>query len=135
LSNFSGTIDAPILSVIAKEVFALLKSDARLRELQANNAPRASYGQAGTATSAAETVINEARSGNGETFAQLMITFDSTSGAGRYRLDGTPATAAVGLEIPAGGGTIIITGMDNIKGFSMIAQGATTMPFFRYLFK
>ncbi len=135
MSEYRGTIDAPILSVLAKEVFALIKNDAKLREIQANNAPRASYGQTGTVTNAAEATILEARSGNGEVFSQLMITFDGASGAGRYRLDGTPATAAVGLEIPAGGGTIIITGMDNIKGFSMIAQTATTMPFFRYLFK
>jgi hypothetical protein len=67
----------------------------------------------------------------------LAVIFDVSAGAGNYRIDGPDATAAVpagGVPIPPGGGTLIVTGMDNIKNFSMISQAAA-MPFVRYLFK
>lgn len=138
MSDFKGTIAAPILSSIAKEVLALIRNDAELRKLWSLNAPRACYFDSGTLTNAAPQVILEANSGNGEIFYQLAVIFDITAGAGNYRIDGPPAAAAVpagGNPIPSGGGTLIITGHDNIRNFSMIAQGATTMPFTRMLFK
>lgn len=136
MASISGKLDTPILSVIAREILALVKSDSELRALQGANAPRAYYFGAGTITNAAAVVINEARSGVGQIFYQLVIVFDTTSGAGNYRIDGPDATAALGggIPIPAGGGTLVITGHDNIRNFSIIAQGATTMPFARYLF-
>jgi len=137
MPSVSGVIDAPILSVIAKEVLALIRSDAALREIQGANASRACYFASGTITNAAAQVINEANSGTGEIFFQLVIVFDITSGAGNYRIDGPAPQAALGtgLPIPSGGGTLTITGHDNIRNFSIIAQGATSMPFARYLFK
>jgi len=137
MGNAAGTINAPILSTIAQELLALMRSDAALRELQGLNASRACYFGAGIVTNAAAQVINEANSGTGEVFYQLVVVFDVTAGAGNYRIDGPAATAPLGggLPIPAGGGTLTITGHDNIRNFSMIAQGATTMPFARYLFK
>jgi hypothetical protein len=126
---------APILSVIAREILALIKSDAALREVQGANAARACYPTAVTVTNAAPVVIPEANSGNAEIFFQMVVVFDGTAGAGRFRIDGAAATPTVGVEIPAGGGTLTVTGHDNIQRFSMIAQGATTMPSFRYLFK
>lgn len=137
-SDFQGTIAAPILSSIAKEILALIRNDSELRKLWSLNAPRACYFATGTATNAAPQRINEANSGNGEVFYQLMMIFDVTAGAGNYRIDGPDAQAAVpagGNPIPPGGGTLVITGHDNIRNFSFIAQGATTMPFTRMLFK
>jgi len=135
--DLKGKVVAPILSTIAREVLALIRSDAALREIQGANAPRACYFAAGTVTNAAAQTIVEANSGTGEIFYQLVVVFDVTAGPGNYRIDGPPATAALGggLPIPTGGGTLTITGHDNIRNFSMIAQGATTMPFARYLFK
>lgn len=137
MPKFAGTINAPILQAIAAELLALIRSDAALREIQGQNAARACYFASGTVTNAAAQNIVEANSGNGEIFYQLAVVFDITAGAGNYRIDGPPAQAALGqgIPIPAGGGTLIITGHDNIRNFSMIAQGATTMPFARYLFK
>ena len=137
MTKITGQIDAPILATIAREVLALIKSDAALREIQGSNAARACYFGAGTVTNAAAQVINEANSGTSEIFYQLVVVFDVTAGAGNYRIDGPAPTAALGggIPIPSGGGTLTITGHDNIRNFSMIAQGATTMPFARYLFK
>jgi len=132
-----GNIHAPILSVIAKEVLALIRSDAALREIQGANAPRACYFTAGTVTNAAAQSIPQSFSGTGEIFYQLVIVFDVTAGPGNYRIDGPAPTAALGggIPIPTGGGTLVITGNDNIRNFQVIAQGATTMPFAYYLFK
>lgn len=137
-SDLTGKITAPILASIAKEILALVRNDQELRKIWSLNAPRACYFATGTLTNTAPQVINEANSGNGEVFYQLMVIFDITAGAGNYRIDGPPAAAAVptgGVPIPSGGGTLVITGQDNIRNFSMIAQGATTMPFVRMLFK
>jgi len=137
MSEAQATIKAPILSIIAQELLALIKSDAALRELQGANASRACYFASGTVTNAAPQNIVEANSGTGEIFYQLVVVFDTTAGAGNFRIDGPAAGAALGqgIPIPAGSGTLTVTGNDNIRNFSMIAQGATTMPFARYLFK
>ena len=144
MSSFTGKADAPILGVIAQELAQLLSQRQDLRALQANNAPRAAYGidgqsaalatdplRPGPVTNAAVQQITIAQgSGTGQTFALLILTFDAASGAGRFRTDGQNPTTAVGHEIPAGGYSLEITGMDNIRNFKMIAQGATTMPYF-----
>lgn len=129
-----GVIDAGVLRTIALELLVLLRSDARLRELQGLNAPRAIYFDrpAGGITGAQVYTIVQAQQ---QTFSSLVITFDAASGAGFYRIDGTPASPTVGVEIPAGGGTITIQGSDNIKGFSMAAQAAATLVFARYLYQ
>lgn len=128
-----ATIQADILRTIARELLVLLRSDAKLREVQGINAPRASYFDrpAGITGNAVYT-INQAQQ---ETFSSLVITFDQASGAGFYRIDGVPASPTVGVEIPAGGGILTIQGDDNIKGFSMAAQAAATLVFARYLYK
>lgn len=136
--ELKGTVDAPILSVIAKEILAQIRNDAALRELWSKNAPQACYSEGGTLTNAAVQAISQAFPGNGETFYQLVIGFDVSAGPGNYRMDGinptvTPGTG--GMPIPSGGGVLVITGHENIRGFRMVAQSATTMPFFRMLFK
>jgi len=129
-------IKAPILSTIAQEVLFLIRNDAALRAIQGFNAPRACYFTAGTITNAGATGIPQAASGTGEIFFQLAITFDVTAGAGNYRIDGPAPTAALGggTPFPPGGGTLTITGHDNIRNFQVIAQ-AGNIPFTYYLFK
>lgn len=138
MADFEGVIKAPVLSVIAQEVLALIKNDAALRKVWGLNAPRACYFASGTLVTPTAQVINEANSGNGEVFFQLVVIYDPSAGAINFRIDGPPAAAAVpagGLAFPAGGGTLVITGNDNIRNFSHVAQGATTAPFTRVLFK
>jgi len=137
MPDLRGTVQAPILSVIAKEVLALIRADAALRQIQGANAARACYFGSGSITNAAAVGINEARAGTGEIFYQLVIIFDITAGAGNYRIDGPDPTTALGggIPVPSGGGTLTITGHDNIRNFSIIAQGAAALPFARYLFK
>jgi hypothetical protein len=129
-----GIIHAPILSRIAEELYAFIKSDAALRKIQGANAPQAYYFDRQTALATLYTNV-QARSGNGEIFSTLMINFDVASAGGFWRIDGTDATATTGVEIPAGtGGILTIQGHDNIKNFSMITSGAG-LTFSRYLFK
>lgn len=135
MPDFSGTIDAPVLKTLAKELLVLLRSDQRLREVQGLNAPRACYFDRSSITGNTLYTISQALSGTGEIFSSMSITVDQASGLGFYRLDGVAATPTVGVEIPAGGGLITISGHDNIRGFSMIAQAAATLTFSRYLFK
>lgn len=131
----SGIIHAPILSRIAEEVYSLIKNDAALRKIQGANAPRAYYFDRQTGiTGTAVYTITEAKSGN-EIFSSMIIQFDTASGAGFYRIDGQNPTATVGFEVPAGGGILQINGHDNIKNFALIAQGASTLLFARYLYK
>lgn len=130
----AAVIDAGVLRTIALELLVLLRSDAKLRELQGINAPRAMYFDrpTGGVTGNAVYTIREAQQ---ETFSSLVIVFDQASGAGFYRIDGTPASPTVGVDIPAGGGTLTIQGSDNIKGFSMAARAAATLTFARYLYR
>lgn len=128
----AGVIDAGVLRTIALELLVLLRSDAKLRELQGINAPRASYFDRQSITGANVYTIAQAQQ---ETFSSLVITFDQASGLGNYRVDGTPASPTVGVEIPAGGGILTIQGSDNIKGFSMVARAAATLTFARYLYR
>jgi hypothetical protein len=131
----AATIEAGVIRTIALELLILLRSDARLRELQGINAPRAAYfdRRSITGAGAANTYkINEAQQ---EIFSSLVITFDQASGAGSYRVDGIDALPLTGVEIPAGGGILTIQGSDNIRGFSMVARAAATLTFARYLYK
>jgi hypothetical protein len=134
--EFQGKIFAPVLNAIARELLALMRSDAALRELQGANAARACYFDAQTLGSTTEYTITQARSGS-EIFYQLVIMFHETAGRGNYRLDNaTLGTGTVaGIPIPSGGGQLVITGNDNIRNFSMLAEAGQTLPFARYLFK
>lgn len=130
-----GTIKAPILRTIALEVLALIKSDAELRRIQGLNAPRAAYfDQQTLAAGTVPYTIVQAR-GAGQVFSSLVITFETVSGSGYYRLDGMTATPTTGVEIPSGGGILVITGHDNIAGFSMTPKAANSLIFSRYLYQ
>lgn len=139
MADIHGTIHAPILKLIAQEVLALVKSDYALRALQGAQAPQACYFDRQTLGAGSFVnipyAITQARSGGNEIFTSLVVTFDTASGLGFYRVDGQDPTTTVGIEIPAGGGILQINGHNNIKNFAMINQAATTLPFARVLYK
>jgi len=112
------------------------RSDQELRQIQADQAPKASYYDQPTGGVASPTVytIEEALT-RSEIFSTLVIVFEATSGLGRFRVDNTPATPTVGNQIPAGASTLTINGMDSIKGFSMVGEAAATLVFARQLYK
>jgi hypothetical protein len=65
-------------------------------------------------------------------FTTALIMFDAGSGAGRFRLDGqdpipATATAAAGMPVLAAGGSLVITGQQNIARFAITAEGATAL--------
>lgn len=127
----------PAAAAIARELYAMLRAGADVRELQGANASRAQFPLGGTITNAAITTIPEALSGNGQQFFQMLMVFDPTSGPVNFRIDGDLPTVTLGtggFATPGGWSQIVITGNDNIKNFRAIAQSATAAPFFRVLF-
>ena len=128
-------LDAPGIAKLAGQIAALLRQDAALRTVQSQNALQAKgFDQpAGGVTGATVYSITEAQNGNVQ-FYQLVLTFDGTSGSGRYRIDGPPPTPTNGIGIPAAGVVLTITGAENIKAFKLIAEGGQTLQFARYLF-
>jgi hypothetical protein len=136
-------LDAPGLAKLVGQLAALLRQDPELRAIQAANAPACRYfDQPGVFTrvgsvSVTGTVvyqIQEAQNQQAETFAQLVLVFESTSGSGRYRIDGGQPSATVGTQIPAGGVVLTIPGQANIRNFKMMAEAAQTLVFSRMLF-
>jgi hypothetical protein len=67
----------------------------------------------------------------GEYYTTALIAFDSTSGAGRWRIDGGAPTpgggAGTGMPINAGGATLVITGLANIRDFQVIGETANLL--------
>lgn len=136
MASETFTLDAPGLAKLAAQLALLLRQDAELRAQQANNAPQASaFDQpSGGVTGATEYNITEAQAAS-KNFYQLVITFDATSGSGRYRIDGaSPTPAGAGVGIPSGGVVLTITGANNIRNFKMVAETGQTLKFARYLF-
>ncbi len=137
MAGLQGTVQAPIIRLIAQEILSLIQNDYELRKIQGRNAQQACYFDAQSITGATKYQITEANSGN-EIFTTLVVTLDATSGSGRYRVD-INNTVAPGLtgghNIPAGGGIITITGHNNIKNFTMIADAGQTLIFARNLYK
>lgn len=125
-------IHSPGLYDIVAQLAALLRSDAGLRAIQTSNAiaPYRFDQPAGGITGAVVYTVTEAPTVK---LSMLSITFDSTSGTGRYRLDGIPAAAGgVGIPIPAGAGVLNIVGANAIQNFNMIAETGQTLSFARY---
>lgn len=118
---------------ILKWIRLIARSDQELRELQAKESPKASYFDQRTVASPTVYKITEAQADT-EIFATLVITFEATSGLGRFRVDNTPATPTTGNQLPAGASTLTINGADSIKGFSMVAEAANLV-FARQLYK
>lgn len=135
-------LNAPGLAKLVEQLSTLIRADGELREIQGRNAPVAKYfDQPGVFTTIGSVAVTgnvvykivQAQSDR-ETFYQLVLTFDTTSGSGRYTIDGTPVSATVGVGIPSGGCVLTITGHNNIKNFQMMAEGGQTLQFARNLF-
>jgi hypothetical protein len=135
-------LHAPGIAKIAAQLAVLIRADADFRKLQGQNAQQAKYfDQPGVFTTIGSVAvtgvvlysIQQAQSDN-EKFYSLVLTFDATSGSGRYRIDGPAPTATIGVAIPAGGTVLTILGADNIRNFKMIAEGGQTLSFSRYVF-
>jgi len=118
---------------IRKWIRLIGRSDQEIREIQAREAPKASYFDQQTIASPTVYNIDEAQAQT-EIFSTLVIVFESTSGVARYRVDNVPATTTVGNQWPAGAGVLTINGMDSIKGFSIVAEAANLV-FARQLYK
>lgn len=66
--------------------------------------------------------------------SSMMIVFDSACGSGRYLMHGPAPTPTIGIQIPAGGFVLNISGADNIRKFQLIAESGQTLTFSRYMF-
>lgn len=135
-------IDAPGIAKLAAQLAALLRSDAALRNTQGANAQQAKYfDQPGVFSSVNSVAVTgnvvysivQAQTDN-EKFYSLVLTFDATSGSGRYRIDGPIPTPTIGTAIPAAGVVLTIIGADNIRNFKMVAEAGQTLVFSRYVF-
>ena len=135
MTSIAGTIHAPIIGMIAQEILALVKNDYALRALQGINAQQACYFDQRSITGATVYHIDEAFIGTGEVFSSVVLTFDTLSGSGRYRVDGVDPTATTGHQVPSGGGILTITGHPNVARFGMQAEAGQTLIFARNLYK
>lgn len=115
------------IAKLVEYLFKFVTSDMELRGIQAQNAPLAIGLQLSTVVDTAITVFDAAQSGQ-QKYSELVVIVESTSSAGRYTLDGSNPTTTRGIEIPAGGTVIQISGHLNIKNFKMIAAAAGSMP-------
>lgn len=142
-------IDAPGIAKIVEQITIALTQGSDLRAVQARNAPQASNfdqrGFQGAVSASLPTAMQNPVSGNevyefaeaqsqGKGFYQAIITFDAGCGSGRYRVDGVDATPLQGIPIPAGGVVLVITGQDNIRNFTMVAESGQNLTFARNLY-
>jgi hypothetical protein len=136
-------LDAPGLAKLVSQIAALLRQDPELRAIQTGNAPACRYfDQPGvfsnvgsvSVTGGVNYKIAEAQRSGAEVFAKLILVFESSSGSGRYRIDGPLASPTVGTQIPSGGIVLTIPGQTNIRNFSLMAEGGQTLVFSRMLF-
>jgi hypothetical protein len=136
-------LDAPGLEKLISQIAALLRQDTDLRAIQSANAPLCRYfDQPGVFTRVGSLAvtgnviyrIQETQSQQAEKFSSLVLVLESTSGSGRYRIDGGQATPTVGTQIPAGGVVLTIPGDANIRNFNMMAEALQTLVFSRLLF-
>lgn len=126
-----GTI--PGLARLVEFTRLFVQNDAALRKIQAQNAPRAMFGQPlalpGLAFVDASAVYRlPANFSNAAVFSTMVVIIDGTSGSARYRLDGADPSPVVaptsGILIPAGGTVLTIDGTDNIRQWAIIAEVA-----------
>lgn len=139
------TLDAPGLAKLTDQIAALLRQDAQLRALQGQFAQQAKYfdqpgvassfGGTGTVVTGAVLYrIQEIQTRSQEKFSTLVLVFETTSGSGRWRIDGAAPTPTIGTQVPAGGIVLTIPGYENIKNFQLMAEATQTLVFSRYLF-
>lgn len=118
------------LAKILETLDGLYSLDTKLRERRTLGAERAILYVPLVVTAAGvsrfRTLIPDTVTKN---FTTALIQSDAGSGPGRFRYDGqdplpATATAAAGLPLPAAGGTIVITGAENIASFAITAEAA-----------
>ena len=114
-------------------VRGLFMLDLDVREQRTVNAERAMIFTSATVTAAQVTLLRDLVQAlqADEYFTTALIMFDSTSAAGRWRIDGGTPTAGggagSGMPITAGGGTLTITGLANIRDFKVIGEAANLL--------
>lgn len=134
-SNPAGALDWALQAAkdLLHYVRGLFMLDQDVREQRTVNAERAMIFTSSTVTAAAvirlRDLVNSLDAG--EPFTTALIMFDSTSAAGRWRIDGGAPTAGggagTGMPITAGGGTLTITGLANIRDFQVIGEAANLL--------
>jgi len=120
-------LDSPGLAKIAGQLAAALREDFQLRQVQGQNAPQCKIFRPTFTLTTTPVQIIEAQNGV-QRYSLLVVMFQDTAGRGRFRIDGPQPTAAgVGFPIPAGGGTLVVAGINNIMQFWMVAETANTL--------
>jgi hypothetical protein len=135
-------LDAPGLAKIAAQVAMILRAGPDLRDLQGRNAALTKYfdqpgvfSNVGSVSVTGNVVykIAEVQQRQGEIYSALVLVFETSSGSGRYRVDGPPPSPTVGSQVPAGGVVITIPGYESIRNFALMAEALQTLVFSRYL--
>jgi hypothetical protein len=129
MSAVTGELQSSGVAQLVNDIGLFVRNNAKLRAEQARNAPQCAVLAAMAVVAGAAAVrIPEAQ--GSDDFAFAVIVVETTSGAGRYDPgQGNPATAARGLEIPAGGVIISIEGATNIRQFSVFGVGALAITY------
>jgi len=125
---------------MAEFLLRFVKNDRELRAIQSENSDIADGMQQGTITDVAGvatevitlpaggksmldgfTQFIDGQDTTGNKYSYIEILIEDTSGSGRYSIESsvTPTAGGVGHKIPAGGTTITIPGVVNIKNFKM----------------
>jgi hypothetical protein len=129
MTDVAGQLQSPGLAQLVGDLGKLVRNAADLRAIQARNAPQCAVLNAMAVVALAAAVRIPEAQGMDE-FAFALVVVETTSGAGRYDPGtGLPATAARGLEIPAGGTIISLEGATNIRQFSIFGSGALAITY------
>jgi hypothetical protein len=131
------SIRGPYLDNTLELLRQLVQEPLKFRETRAENSPYALYYDqpTGGVTGNTQYLIEQAQSGS-ERFSALFISFEQTSGAGRYMVTASPPMSpTIGFPIPTGASFIVIEGHQDIKNFKMMAEAGQTLLFSRVLFR
>jgi hypothetical protein len=152
--DFSGYVSGPLLEETLNEIkkmskvlIAFFKNDRDLRAEQSANEPLADGFQQGSNNATADTtsvppngsqnqqqpfsVFLDGLTSTAKKYSYVEVLIESSSGSGRYSLEPgvIPTPSGAGHQIPSGGTTITIPGVENIKNFKMIAETGQTLTY------
>lgn len=120
------------LDAIASYLKSLVTLDRDVRQTRSEGAERALAFV--SATVASGTVVRLADLWPqvvNQVYTTALVQFDTTSGLGRWRMDGGTVIAAAGpasgMPIPTGFSTLTIVGALNIRSFQVAPEGATAL--------
>lgn len=86
-------------------------------------------------TDAAVVSLGEEAANPTKTWAVAVIQFTQASGAGRYDITGgQPTAGGRGVQIPSGGGQLVIRGAENIRRFLVIGETGAVLEMSGFLF-